>query len=63
VLVFGAGLASYEVPTYLAAGLAAVLVIWLLFTYASRPWALPDLARAPRERQQGPPLPEEGRPL
>jgi len=63
VLVFGAGLTSYEVPTYLAAGLAAVLVIWLLFAYASRPWALADPARAPRERQQGPPLPEEGRPL
>jgi hypothetical protein len=39
LLVFGAGWASWELPTYLAAGLAAVLVIGLLVTYASRPWA------------------------
>jgi hypothetical protein len=38
-LVFGAGMASLEVPTYLAAGLVAVLVIGLLFAYAARPWA------------------------
>ena len=63
VLVFGAGLASYEVATYLAAGLVAVLVIGLLFAYGSRSWARPDRAPDWRERQQGPPLPEEERPL
>lgn len=39
VLVFGAGLESFEVTSYLAAGTVAVLLIWLLFAYASRPWA------------------------
>ena len=43
VLVFGAGLESFEVTSYLAAGTVAVLLIWLLFAYASRPWA-PGLA-------------------
>ena len=44
VLVFGAGLASFEVTSYLAAGTVAILLIWLLFAYASRPWAtaVPD---------------------
>ncbi len=41
VLVFGAGLSSFEVTSYVAAGLMAVLVICLLFTYAGRPWAVP----------------------
>jgi len=41
VLVFGAGLGSFEVTSYVAAGLALVLLICLLFTYAGRPWALP----------------------
>jgi hypothetical protein len=63
VLVFGAGLAAYEVATYLAAGLVAVLVTGLLFAYGSRPWARPDPAPDLWERQQGPPLPEEERPL
>jgi hypothetical protein len=63
VVVFGAGLASYEVATYLAAGLVAVLVIGLLSAYGSRSWARPDRAPGLRERQQGPPLPEEERPL
>jgi hypothetical protein len=39
LLVFGAGMTSLELPTYLAAGLVAVLVIGLLFGHASRPWA------------------------
>jgi hypothetical protein len=38
VLVFGAGLDALEVPTYVAASLAIVLLVWLLFSYASRPW-------------------------
>ncbi len=38
VLVFGAGLESLEVTSYLAAGVVALLLIWLLFAYASRPW-------------------------
>jgi hypothetical protein len=51
------------VATYLAAGLVAVLVTGLLFAYGSRPWARPDPAPDLGERQQGPPLPEEERPL
>lgn len=39
VLVFGAGWASFEITSYLAAGASAVLLIWLLFAYAQRPWA------------------------
>lgn len=39
VLVFGAGVDSLELTSYLAAGVVAVLLIWLLFTYAGRPWA------------------------
>lgn len=38
VLVFGAGLESFELTSYLAATLAALTLIWLLFAYASRPW-------------------------
>lgn len=39
VLVFGAGVDSLELTSYLAAGAVAVLLIWLLFTYSGRPWA------------------------
>ena len=39
VLVFGARESSLEVPSYLAAGAVALLLIWLLFAYAARPWA------------------------
>jgi hypothetical protein len=42
VLVFGAGLGVLEAPSYLAAGLVAVLLIGMLFARASRPWALPQ---------------------
>ena len=46
VLVFGAGWSSFEDTTYVAAGLVAVLVIWLLFAYGSRPWAKPAAENA-----------------
>lgn len=39
VLVFGGGLLGLEAYSYLAAGVALILVIWLLFAYARRPWA------------------------
>lgn len=42
VLVFGAGVAALEVPTYVGAGAALVLLIALLLTYAGRPWARVD---------------------
>ena len=38
VLVFGGGVASLEVRTYIAAGLVLLLFIWLLFAYSARPW-------------------------
>jgi hypothetical protein len=41
VLVFGAGLESLELTSYLLASLAMLALIWLLFAYASRPWATP----------------------
>ncbi|GAB3775115.1 hypothetical protein FB382_004035 [Nocardioides ginsengisegetis] len=40
VLVFGAGMDSLEDPTYLAAGMVAVALIWGLFSWNARPWAL-----------------------
>jgi hypothetical protein len=41
VLVFGAGLESYEQASYVAAAFAGLLLIWLLFAYGSRTWANP----------------------
>ena len=38
VLVFGAGVASLEILTYVAAALVLLLFIMLLFTYSARPW-------------------------
>ncbi len=38
VLVFGAGLTTFEVTSYVAAAAVAVVLIWQLFTYASRGW-------------------------
>ena len=40
VLVFGAGVAPLELPSYVGAALAMVILIWLLFAYSSRPWAV-----------------------
>ncbi len=42
VLVFGAGIDSLEVPSYVAASVALLLLIWLLFTWSSRPWITVD---------------------
>lgn len=39
VLVFGGELVGLEELTYVAAGFALLLVIWLLFAYGRRPWA------------------------
>lgn len=39
VLVFGGGLASLEVASYVLATLTLLMVIWLLFSYAGRPWS------------------------
>lgn len=51
VLVFGGGLDALEAGTYVLAGLAMVLLIWLLFSYASRPWASSGVpAATPAER-------------
>lgn len=41
VVVFGGGLDALVGATYAAASVALLLLIWLLFAYASRPWALP----------------------
>jgi Na+-driven multidrug efflux pump len=41
VLVFGAGLDSLEQLSYVAAAIAALVLIWLLFAHAARPWARP----------------------
>ena len=40
VLVFGGGIAALEVPAYLGASLVLLLLIWLLFSWSSRPWVL-----------------------
>jgi hypothetical protein len=50
VLVFGAGIASLEVPAYLGTSLVLLLLIWLLFSWSGRPWILraePPQAPAP----------------
>jgi hypothetical protein len=39
VVVFGGGLDGLVGATYVAASLALLLLTWLLFAYASRPWA------------------------
>lgn len=38
-LVFGAGVAALEVPAYVAAQLLLLVLVWLGFRYAARPWA------------------------
>ncbi len=51
VLVFGGGLRSLEIPAYVAAACVLLLLVWLLFSYASRPWAgspAPGRPRTPR---------------
>ena len=45
ILVFGGGVASFYSTSVVAAGLMAVLLIWLLFRYSGRAWALPTLAQ------------------
>jgi hypothetical protein len=47
ILVFGANMESLEVTSYLLAGASVVLLIWLLFSYASRPWAGPSISESP----------------
>ena len=47
VLVFGGELAGLEELSYVAAGIAMLLVIWLLFAYGRRPWAMPAGAPTP----------------
>ena len=60
VLVFGAGLTSFETTSYVAAGLMAVLLICLLFTYAGRGWAVPTDAAADPSTTTGAAPPEGG---
>lgn len=39
VVVFGGGVSALEVPSYVLATLAMLMLIWLLFSYSARPWA------------------------
>ncbi|MBA3781033.1 MAG: hypothetical protein H0X12_04160 [Nocardioides sp.] len=39
VLVFGGGIGALEVPSYVLAALALLMLIWLLFGYSGRVWA------------------------
>lgn len=45
VVVFGGGVRSLELPSYVLATLVMLMLIWLLFSYNNRPWA-----RAPEPR-------------
>ena len=56
VIVFGAGIGSLELTSYLAAVLLLISLIWLLFTYSARPWAMRE------QTQRGPHPPREERP-
>jgi hypothetical protein len=47
VVVFGGGLDGLVGATYVAASLALLLLVWLLFAYASRIWATPEPASEP----------------
>ncbi len=49
VVVFGAGVASLEVATYVGAALVLIALIWLLFAYSARPWAVDQAADHPAE--------------
>lgn len=39
VLVFGAGVGSLEVASYVGGAAVLLVFIWLLFAYSARPWA------------------------
>jgi hypothetical protein len=56
VIVFGAGIGSLELTSYVAAVLVLISLIWLLFTYSARPWATTERTR------RGPHPPQEERP-
>jgi hypothetical protein len=56
VIVFGAGIGSLELTSYVAAVLVLISLIWLLFTYSARPWATTEQTR------RGPHPPQEERP-
>jgi hypothetical protein len=47
VVVFGGGLDGLVGATYVAASLALLLLVWLLFAYASRPWAVAPVPSDP----------------
>ena len=53
VLVFGAGLDQLEGVSYLAAGTTLLLVIWLLFAHAGRPWAVVESRESPAAAPSG----------
>lgn len=40
VVVFGGGVGALEVPSYVLASVVLLMLIWLLFSYNNRPWAL-----------------------
>lgn len=54
VLVFGAGVTSLEVPSYLGATTVLVVVVWLLFGHSGRGWAGADTARAAPPEEERP---------
>ena len=55
VVVFGGGVEALAGPAYALAALALLLLVWLLFAYSGRPWALPGGdGNGPRtERSEG----------
>jgi hypothetical protein len=56
VIVFGAGVGSLELTAYVGATLVLVSLIWLLFAYSARPWAVAG------ETRRGPHPPTGERP-
>ena len=49
VIVFGGGIASLEATSYVAAALVLITLIWLLFAYSARPWAVDRTADQPTD--------------
>jgi hypothetical protein len=49
VIVFGAGVGSLEITAYVGASLVLIALIWMLFAYSARPWAVNRAADHPAD--------------
>jgi hypothetical protein len=47
VIVFGAGVGSLELTADVGAAVVLLALIWLLFSYSARPWAIDQAVDGP----------------